>query len=87
MERADRLFPTDRFRRLAAIDFTKQLFGAKEGHRMMAPDGKRLMHGEIVLDGHKFFPQRPVWRRRGRHPQISASTGGTCVRITSSRRR
>jgi len=40
---------------LAAIEFYKSVFGAEEGHRMMAPDGKRLMHGEIVLDGHKFF--------------------------------
>ena len=40
---------------MAALKFYKEVFGAEEGHNMMAPDGKRLMHGELVLDGHKFF--------------------------------
>src|SRR3989442_15292511 len=40
---------------LAALDFYKSVFGAEEGHRMMAPDEKRLMHGEIIIDGHKCF--------------------------------
>jgi PhnB protein len=37
---------------LAALKFYKEVFGAEEGHNMMAPDGKRLMHGELILDGH-----------------------------------
>ena len=40
---------------LAALKFYKEVFGAEAGDDMMAPDGKRLMHGEIVLDGHKLF--------------------------------
>jgi uncharacterized glyoxalase superfamily protein PhnB len=38
---------------LAALEFYKTAFAAEEGDRMMAADGKRLMHGEIILDGHK----------------------------------
>ena len=34
----------------AALKFYKDVFGAEEGDCMMAPDGRRLMHGEIVLD-------------------------------------
>ena len=40
---------------MAALKFYQEVFGAEEGHNMMAPDGKRLMHGELVLNGHKFF--------------------------------
>ncbi|MGZ8848264.1 MAG: VOC family protein, partial [Pyrinomonadaceae bacterium] len=40
---------------LAALKFYKDVLGAEEGHNMMAPDGKRLMHGELILDGHKIF--------------------------------
>jgi len=76
MDRADQFIPhlivSDG---LAAIDFYKQLFGAEEGHRMMAPDGKRLMHGEIVLDGHKFFLSDQFEAQRGRHAQISRGAG------------
>ncbi len=66
---------------LAAIDFYKKLFGAEEGHRMMAQDGKRLMHGEIVLDGHKIFVSDEFEESEGtlKSPQ---TLGGTCVRIT-----
>ena len=39
----------------AAVEFYKTAFGAEVGHQMMAPDGKRLMHGELTLDGHKIF--------------------------------
>jgi PhnB protein len=53
---------------LAALKFYQDTFGASEGDRMMAPDGKRVMHGEIVLDGHKFFLS----------DEFDASEGGTC---------
>jgi uncharacterized glyoxalase superfamily protein PhnB len=43
---------------LAALDFYKDVFGAEEGHRMMSPDGTKLAHGEIILDGHKCFAKR-----------------------------
>ena len=36
---------------MAALKFYKEVFGGEEGDIMMEPEGKRLMHGEIVLDG------------------------------------
>src|ERR1700730_8900831 len=67
---------------LAAIDFYKKLFGAEEGHRMMTQDGKRLMHGEIVLDGHKFFLSDEFEASEGGTLKSPQALGGTCVRIT-----
>jgi PhnB protein len=67
---------------LAAIDFYKDLFGAEEGHRMMSADGKRLMHGEIVLDGHKFFLSDQFEASEGGTLKSPQTLGGTCVRIT-----
>jgi PhnB protein len=67
---------------LAAIEFYKSVFGAEEGHRMMAPDGKRLMHGEIVLDGHKFFLSDAFEASEGGTLKSPQALGGTCVRIT-----
>jgi len=67
---------------LAAIDFYKKLFGAEEGHRMMAADGKRLMHGEIVLGGHKFFLSDHFEAGEGGTLKSPQTLGGTCVRIT-----
>lgn len=83
MDRADQFIPhlivSDG---LAAIEFYKQLFGAEEGHRMMAPDGKRLMHGEIVLDGHKFFLSDQFEAGEGGTLKSPQALGGTCVRVT-----
>ena len=67
---------------LGAIDFYKEIFGAEEGDRMMAPDGKRLMHGEIVLDGHKFFLSDEFKASEGGTLKSPQALGGTCVRIT-----
>jgi PhnB protein len=68
---------------LAALEFYKTVFGAEEGHRMMAPDGKRVMHGEIIIDGHKCFLSDEFGLEEGgtvKTPQTLG--GGTCVRIT-----
>lgn len=35
----------------AAIDFYKKAFGAEEQHRAVAPDGKRLMHASLTING------------------------------------
>ena len=67
---------------LAALEFYKNAFGAEEGHRMMAPDGKRLMHGEIMLDGHKFFVSDEFNATEGGSCKTPQTLGGTCVRIT-----
>lgn len=68
---------------LAALEFYRSVFSATEGHRMMAPDGKRLMHGEIIIDGHKCFVSDEFSSQEGgtvKTPQTLG--GGTCVRIT-----
>jgi PhnB protein len=68
---------------LAALEFYKSVFGAEGGHQMMAPDGKRLMHGEIIIDGHKCFLSDEFGQDEGgtvKTPQTLG--GGTCVRIT-----
>ncbi len=35
----------------AAIEFYKNAFGAQELFRMPTPDGKRIMHAQIMIDG------------------------------------
>lgn len=68
---------------LAALEFYKSVFGAEEGDRMMSPDGKKLMHGEIIIDGHKCFLSDEFKPDEGgsvKTPQTLG--GGTCVRIT-----
>jgi PhnB protein len=67
---------------MAALKFYKEVFGAEEGHNMMAPDGKRLMHGEMVLDGHKFFVSDEFRAEEGGSCKTPQTLGGTSVRIT-----
>jgi len=67
---------------MAALKFYKEVFGAEEGHNMMAPDGKRLMHGELILDGHKFFVSDEFRPEEGGACKTLQSLGGTSVRIT-----
>ena len=66
----------------AALEFYKQAFGAAEADSMMAPDGKRLMHGELSLDGHKFFLSDQFAESEGGTCKSPQTLGGTCVRIT-----
>ena len=51
-----------------ALDFYKQAFGAQEVSRMMAPDGRKLLHAELEVLGHRLFVC----------DEFSASEGGTC---------
>jgi len=67
---------------LAALEFYKEVFGAKEGHNMMTSDGKKLMHGEILLDGHKLFVSDWFAPSDGGTLESPENLGGTCVRIT-----
>lgn len=67
---------------LAALKFYQEVFGATEGDNLMAPDGKRLMHGEIVLDGHKLFVSDEFSAAEGGSCKTPQTLGGTCVRIT-----
>jgi uncharacterized glyoxalase superfamily protein PhnB len=38
-----------------ALAFYCEAFGAVERSRMMAPDGRRLLHGELSIAGHRIF--------------------------------
>ena len=67
---------------LAALKFYQEVFGAEEGDNMMAPDGKRLMHGEINLDGHTLFLSDEFSESEGGTCKMPQTLGGTCVRIT-----
>jgi len=67
---------------MAALDFYKEVFGAETGHNMMTPDGKRLMHGEIELDGHKLFVSDEFSAAEGGMCKTPQSLSGTSVRIT-----
>jgi PhnB protein len=66
---------------MAALKFYKEVFGGEEGHNMMAPDGKRLMHGELILDGHKLFISDEFTAAEGGSCQTPHTLGGSCVRI------
>lgn len=67
---------------MAAVKFYREVFGAEEGHNMMAQDGKRLMHGEIELDGHKLFVSDEFTAAEGGVCKTPRTLGGTSVRIT-----
>ena len=66
----------------AALKFYKEVFGGEEGDVMMEPEGTRLMHGEIVLDGHKLFLSDEFADKEGVATRTPETLGGTCVRIT-----
>ena len=66
----------------AAMDFYKEVFNAEEGEKMMAPDGQRLMHGEIVLNGHKLYISDEFSGSEGGSGKTPQTLGGTSVRIT-----
>jgi PhnB protein len=65
-----------------ALKFYKEVFRADEGDNMMAPDGKRLLHGELILDGHKFFVSDQFSESEGGTCKSPTTLGGTSVRIT-----
>jgi PhnB protein len=67
---------------IAALDFYKTVFGAQEVHRMMKPGSNKLMHGELTLDGHKFFVCDEFPAAEGGTCKAPDTLGGTGVRIT-----
>jgi PhnB protein len=66
----------------AAAQFYRSAFGAEIGHQMMTPDGTRLLHGELTLDGHKFFISDEFSASEGGTCKSPQTLGGTDVRIT-----
>ncbi len=67
---------------MAALEFYKQAFGGVDGHNMMDQDGKRLLHGEVVLDGHRLFVSDEFATSEGGTLRLPPEGGGTSVRIT-----
>ena len=66
----------------AALKFYREVFGGEEGHTMMAPDGRRVMHGELKLDGHLLFISDEFTAEEGGKCRTPESLGGSTVRIT-----
>lgn len=66
---------------LAALQYYQEVFGAEQGHTMMAPDGKRVMHGEIMLEGFKLFISDEFSAAEGGTCATPKTLGGSCVRI------
>jgi len=67
---------------VAAIEFYKAAFGVEQGHTAMAADGKRIMHGDLSLDGHRFFISDEFSAEEGGSLKSPQSLGGTSGRIT-----
>lgn len=66
----------------AALSFYTKIFGATEVHRMLTPDDDKLIHGELTLDGHRFFVCDEFSASEGGTCQSPRTLGGTGVRIT-----
>ena len=66
---------------MAALKYYQEVLGAEQGHTMMAPDGKRVMHGEIVLNGHRLFISDEFTAAEGGTCATPTTLGGSCVRI------
>lgn len=66
----------------AALEFYKKVFGAEEVTRMLAPDGRRLMHGELLIAGHQLFVCDEFAAYEGGTCKSPQTLGGTGVRIT-----
>ena len=66
----------------AALKFYREVFGGEEGHTMMAQDGRRVMHGELMLDGHLLFISDEFTAEEGGKCRTPDSLGGSTVRIT-----
>lgn len=67
---------------MAALEFYKAVFGGVDGHNVLSPDGKRLMHGEVVLDGHRLFVSDEFTAGEGGSLVQPGSVGGRSTRIT-----
>jgi PhnB protein len=64
-----------------AIEFYKKAFGAQEAHRVPAPDGQRLMHVAITIDGKFVFLVDDFPEYCGGKSESATALGGTPVTI------
>jgi PhnB protein len=67
---------------MAALKFYQEVFGAETGDVMMEPAGNRLMHGEIILDGHMLFLSDEFAEQEDVTTRAPKTLGGTSSRIT-----
>ena len=65
-----------------AMDFYRRDFDAQELMRTLTPDGEKLVHGELAIDGHKFYVSDETDASHGGTCKSPKSLGGTSVRIT-----
>jgi len=64
-----------------AIEFYKQAFGAEELCSVPAPDGKRIMHAEILIGGQPVFLNDDFPEFCGGKKQSPKALGGTPVTV------
>jgi PhnB protein len=64
-----------------AIEFYKKAFGAEEVCRIAAPDGNRIMHAEVRIDGHPVFLVDDFPEYCEGKSQTATALGGTPVTI------
>jgi uncharacterized glyoxalase superfamily protein PhnB len=64
-----------------AIEFYKQAFGAQEVCRMLTPDGRRVMHAEVQIDGRPLFLADDFPEYCGGKSQSPQGLGGTPVTL------
>jgi uncharacterized glyoxalase superfamily protein PhnB len=64
-----------------AIEFYKKAFGAEEVHRAPGPDGTRLMHAEIRIDGRPIFLVDDFPEFCGGKSETPKALGGSPVTI------
>lgn len=50
MTREDQFIHTSSLATASPRSTLQKLLGAEEGHRMMTPNGQRVLHGELILD-------------------------------------
>lgn len=67
---------------IGALKFYREVFGGEEGHTMMTQDGRRVMHGEVKLDGHLLFLSDEFTAEEGGRCKTPQSLGGSTVRVT-----
>jgi PhnB protein len=67
---------------MAALAFYQEVFGAQAGDVMTEPGGTRLMHGEILLDGHMLFLSDEFADQPDVTTRTPRTLGGTTARIT-----
>jgi PhnB protein len=83
MHREDQFIPELIVRNAhASLDFYKRVFGAEEVHRMFKPGTEKIVHGELILEGHKFFVCDEFPASEGGTCKSPETLGGTGVRIT-----